>query len=128
MNRIDGKIALITGGTQGLGAAIAQLFAKAGAAGIAIVGRDQAKGDAVARGITAATGVPVLMIAADLGDIAQVMRVVAAADARFAKVDILVNAAGLTDRGNLLPTPRPTGFGMSTRATPSCEKSGTPSV
>lgn len=104
MNRIDGKIALITGGTQGLGAAIARLFAKAGAAGIAIVGRDQAKGDAVARQITAATGVPVLMIAADLGDIAQVMRVVAAADARFARVDILVNAAGLTDRGNLLNT------------------------
>ena len=43
MNRIDGKIAVITGGTQGLGAAIARLFAKAGAAGIALVGRDQAK-------------------------------------------------------------------------------------
>jgi NAD(P)-dependent dehydrogenase (short-subunit alcohol dehydrogenase family) len=45
MNRIDGTIAVNTGGTQGLGEAVARLFAKAGAAGIAIVGRDQANGD-----------------------------------------------------------------------------------
>ena len=67
MNRIDGKIAVITGGTQGLGAAIAGLFAEAGAAGIAIVGRDRGKGEERARAITEATGVPVRMIAADLG-------------------------------------------------------------
>jgi NAD(P)-dependent dehydrogenase (short-subunit alcohol dehydrogenase family) len=104
MNRIDGKIALVTGGTQGLGAAIARLFVRAGAAGVAIVGRDQAKGDALARQITADSDVPVQMIAADLGEIADVMRVVATAEARFGRIDILVNAAGLTDRGNLLNT------------------------
>ena len=104
MNRIDGKIAVITGGTQGLGAAIARLFAKAGAAGIAIVGRDQAKGDALARQITQDSGVPVQMIAADLGEMGDVMRVVSGAFARFGQIDILVNAAGLTDRGNLLNT------------------------
>lgn len=104
MNRIDGKIALITGGTQGLGAAIARQFAKAGAEGIVIVGRDQAKGEAMAQRITADSGVPVQMIAADLGEMADVMQVVAQTEARFGRVDILVNAAGLTDRGNLLNT------------------------
>ena len=104
MNRIDGKIALITGGTQGLGAAIARLFVTAGAAGIAIVGRDQAKGAALAHQITQDSGVPVQMIAADLAEIDQVMGVVPQTVAQFGKIDILVNAAGLTDRGNLLNT------------------------
>ena len=104
MNRIDGKIAVITGGTQGLGAAVARQFAKAGAAGIAIVGRGQEKGDKVAAEITKAAGVPVQMIAADLGDIADVQGIIPAVDAKFGKVDVLVNAAGLTDRGNLLNT------------------------
>ncbi|RMF37562.1 MAG: SDR family oxidoreductase [Alphaproteobacteria bacterium] len=104
MNRIDGKIALVTGGTQGLGAAVARQFAQAGAAGIAIVGRGVDKGRKVAEEITAETGVPVEMIAADLGEIDAVRRIVPAADARFGRIDILVNAAGLTDRGNLLNT------------------------
>ena len=104
MNRINGKIALITGATQGLGAAIARLFAKAGAAGIAIVGRDAAKGEKVASEITAQTGVPVHVIAADLADIDAVRGIVPSSVKRFGRVDILVNAAGLTDRGNMLNT------------------------
>ena len=104
MNRIDGKIAVVTGGTQGLGAAIARLFAEAGAAGVAIVGRGREKGEAVGKAITDKTGVPVEMIVADLGNIDDVRRIIPAADARFGRVDILVNAAGLTDRGNLLNT------------------------
>ena len=104
MNRIDGKIALVTGGTQGLGAAIAHTFARAGAAGIAIVGRGADKGRKVAAAIEAETQVPVQAIAADLGNIDDVRRIVPEADARFGRVDILVNAAGLTDRGNLLNT------------------------
>ena len=104
MNRIDGKVAVVTGGTQGLGAAIARLFAEAGAAGIAIVGRGQDKGRQVAAGIEADFGVPVLLIAADLGDIDAVRRIIPAADERFGRIDILVNAAGFTERGNLLNT------------------------
>lgn len=102
MNRIEGKIAVVTGGTQGLGAAIARLFAQAGAAGIVIVGRGLEKGRAVAAEITAETGVPVEMVAADLGNIDDVRAIIPATDKRFGRVDILVNAAGLTDRGNML--------------------------
>lgn len=104
MNRIDGKVAVITGGTQGLGAAVARLFAKAGAAGLAIVGRGLEKGRAVAKEIADGTGVPVHMVAADLGKLDEVRNVMAEAERVFGRVDILVNAAGLTDRGNILNT------------------------
>jgi NAD(P)-dependent dehydrogenase (short-subunit alcohol dehydrogenase family) len=104
MNRIDGKIAVVTGGTQGLGAAVARLFAEAGAAGIVIVGRGVEKGQAKADEITQATGVPVHMVSADLPHMADVRRIMAQADTLFGRVDILVNAAGKTDRGNLLNT------------------------
>ena len=104
MNSIDGKIAVITGGTQGLGAAVARLFARAGAAGIVIVGRGMDKGRKVAAEITEDTGVAVEMISADLGNISDVQGIVPAADKAFGRVDILVNVAGLTDRGNMLNT------------------------
>ena len=104
MNRIDGKVAIVTGGTQGLGAAIARLFAMAGAAGIAIVGRNVERGQKVADAIEAETGVPMLLVPADLERLDDVRGISVATDARFGRVDILVNAAGLTDRGNLLNT------------------------
>lgn len=104
MSRIEGKIAVVTGGTQGLGAAVAERFAEAGAAGIVIVGRDAEKGLAVATRITQKTGVAVEMVAADLADIEAVRTIIQAADNAFGRVDILVNAAGLTDRGNILNT------------------------
>lgn len=104
MNRIDGKIAVITGGTQGLGAAIARLFAQAGAAGIVIVGRGVEKGQKVAEAIKAEHGTDVRMVSADLGKVEDVQGIIAEADKAFGRVDILVNAAGLTDRGNLLNT------------------------
>lgn len=104
MNRIDGKIAIVTGGTQGLGAAIARRFANAGAAGICIVGRGVEKGRNLAKRITSDTGAQVEMIAADLENIEDVRNVVPVADAKFGRIDVLVNAAGITDRGNLLNT------------------------
>lgn len=104
MNRLDGKFAVVTGGTQGLGAAIARAFAQAGVAGVVTCGRSTEKGRAVAAAITDATGCPVRFVTADLGRVAQCREVIAAADEEFGRLDVLVNAAGLTDRGDILNT------------------------
>lgn len=104
MNRLDGKVAVVTGGTQGLGAAIAATFAKAGAAGIVTCGRNMEKGQAVAAAITKDASCPVHFVQADLGKVADCRAVIAAADRQFGRLDILVNAAGLTDRGDILNT------------------------
>lgn len=104
MNRMDGKIAVVTGGTQGLGAAIARRLAEAGCAAIVTCGRNAAKGEAVAAAITEATGVPVTFVAADLASVDDCRRVIAETDSAHGRIDTLVNAAGMTDRGNLLNT------------------------
>ena len=104
MNRIDGKVAVVTGGTQGLGAAIARTLAEAGAAGIVTCGRNEAKGREVAEDIRARTGCNVSFVRADLASVEDCRCVVAASDEAFGRVDVLVNAAGVTDRGNILDT------------------------
>ena len=104
MNGLTGKIAVITGGTQGLGAAIARLFADRGASGIVTCGRSAAKGEAKAKEIQDATGTRVVFVAADLGKVEDCRTVIAKADAEFGRVDVLVNAAGITDRGTILDT------------------------
>src|SRR5277367_1044932 len=100
---LNGKIAIVTGGTQGLGEAIARLFAERGAAGIAICGRNAKGGERVASEISA-TGCPTLFVQADLANVADCRRVVAKAEERFGRVDALVNAAGLSDRGDIFDT------------------------
>jgi NAD(P)-dependent dehydrogenase (short-subunit alcohol dehydrogenase family) len=104
MSRVDRKIGVVTGGTQGLGAAVARQLAQSGAAGLVTCGRNPEKGNAVARSIRDATGCDVRFVQADLGVAADVRTVVAAADAAFGRVDMLVNAAGITDRGDILTT------------------------
>ncbi|MFV2035269.1 MAG: SDR family NAD(P)-dependent oxidoreductase [Halocynthiibacter sp.] len=69
MNRLDGKIAVVTGDTQRLGAAIARQFAASGATGIVTCGRNADKGTAIAEAITRDTGVPVHFVVADLGNV-----------------------------------------------------------
>lgn len=104
MNRLDGLVAVVTGGTQGLGAAIARAIAAAGAAGVVTCGRNAAKGRKVAEEIAAGHGCRAEFVAADLANVKDARAVIRAADEAFGRVDILVNAAGLTDRGNLLNT------------------------
>lgn len=104
MTSMQGKIAIVTGGTQGLGAAIARLFAERGAKGIVTCGRDEAKGQAMAASIAAATGVALHFVRADLAKIDDCAKVVAEADRAFGRVDALVNAAGDTSRGTIIDT------------------------
>lgn len=104
MNRIEGKIGIVTGGTQGLGAAVAAQMAVAGAKGIVTCGRNAANGKAVADRIRSQTGCDVRFVEADLASVADCRAVVAAADDAFGRVDALVNAAGITDRGDILTT------------------------
>ena len=104
MNRIDGKIAIVTGGTQGLGAAVARRLAEAGAAGVVTCGRTEEAGRAVAAAISADTGCVARFVRADLARVEDCRAVVAAADDAFGRIDILVNAAGITDRGDILGT------------------------
>ena len=104
MNRFDGKIAVVSGGTQGLGAAIAAVLAERGAAGIVTCGRNRENGDAVANSLTSETGCAVRFVPADLSSVNDCRKVIAEADMAFGRVDILVNAAGVTDRGNILNT------------------------
>ena len=105
MNGLKGKIAVVTGGTQGLGGTIAKLFAERGVKGIVICGRNAAKGEAMAEAIGNASGVEVIYHQADLGKVEDCRAVIAACDTTFGKVDILINAAAITDRGTILDTP-----------------------
>lgn len=100
---LNGKYAVVTGGSQGLGEAIARLFAERGAAGLVICGRNAANGERVAEEISA-TGCPTYFVRADLAKVADCRNVIAEADKRFGRVHILVNAAALTDRGNIFDT------------------------
>ncbi len=101
--RLEGKIAVITGGTQGLGEAIARLFAQRGVSGIVICGRNAERGEAVRKSLET-LGTATLFVQADLASVEAARAVVNAADKHFGRVDVLVNAAGLTDRGTILDT------------------------
>jgi NAD(P)-dependent dehydrogenase (short-subunit alcohol dehydrogenase family) len=96
----SGKIALVTGSTQGLGAAVARQMVDRGATGMVITGRNAERGAAVAESIVA-RGVRAVFVEADLADPASPARVIAAADEAFGRIDVLVNSAGITDRDTI---------------------------
>ena len=100
---MDGKVAVITGSTQGLGEAIAHLFAERGCSGLVITGRNAARGAKVKAALEA-KGAKVVFVEAELSKIDDVRKVIAACDKEFGKIDALVNAAGFTDRGTIWDT------------------------
>src|SRR5262245_3969627 len=100
MSSLKGKYAVITGSTQGLGEATARLFARRGAAGVVITGRRADRGNTIAKDITSAT-CRAVFVAADLAEVADCRRLISSADEAFGSVDVLVNAAALTERGSI---------------------------
>ncbi len=103
MGRFDGKVALVTGSTQGIGEAVARRLAAEGAAGIVVCGRSHERGAAVVTAL-AELGTEAHFVPVELGDAASCLALIAAADERFGRIDVLVNAAGLTLRGSIVDT------------------------
>jgi NAD(P)-dependent dehydrogenase (short-subunit alcohol dehydrogenase family) len=99
--QLNGKVALVTGATQGIGRAIAETLARSGAGGLLVTGREKVRGDAVAAELSQ-LGTPTIFVAADLADPATPALLAQACVERFGRIDALVNAAGLTDRASFL--------------------------
>jgi NAD(P)-dependent dehydrogenase (short-subunit alcohol dehydrogenase family) len=100
---LDGKVAVVTGSTQGLGEAVAHLFADRGARGLVITGRNEKNGARVKADLEK-KGVKAVFVAGDLAKMDDTRKVIAATDKEFGRVDIVINAAGITDRGTIWDT------------------------
>ena len=103
MARLDGKVIIVTGGTQGLGEALALYAAEHGAAGVVLCGRQEEKGAAVAAAVEA-LGCPAHYVRADLALVEDCRQVVRVCDEHFGRVDGLANVAADTNRGTLEST------------------------
>lgn len=100
---LEGKVAIVTGSTQGLGEATAHLFAGRGIEGLVVTGRNAERGAKVKADLDA-RGVKTVFVQADLASMDDTRRIVAEADRAFGRVDVLVNSAGITDRGTIWDT------------------------
>lgn len=95
--------AIVTGGAQGVGFAVARQLAEEGCKAITLVGRSKEKGAAAVAKLEA-LGAEALFVSADISDPAECAKVVDAASRRFGVINGLVNAAATSARGTLLET------------------------
>ncbi len=91
---LAGKVAVVTGSSRGIGRAIAEGMAGAGAA-VTVNGRNPETTQAVAGGIAGAGGKS-LAVPADVGKVADIERLIKSTVATFGRLDILVNSAGIS--------------------------------
>jgi len=111
MSEITGKTALITGASRGIGAAAAQVFAKAGA-NVVLAARSLDQIEELAAEINA-TGGKALAVQCDVSDFASVQAAVSRAVETFGGLDILINNAGVVDPINPLATADPVEWGRT---------------
>jgi NAD(P)-dependent dehydrogenase (short-subunit alcohol dehydrogenase family) len=102
MGLLPERVVLVSGGTQGLGEAIARAAAREGAA-VVVSGRRPEPGEKLVAELQDA-GAEAHFVAADVADVASAQASVVATVERFGRIDSLVSAAGLTSRGTLLDT------------------------
>lgn len=95
---LSGKVALITGGSKGLGFAMAAGLASAGAR-IMLVNRNAEEGLQAAKEISADYGTEAISFSADVSNIEQTEAMAKATIDAFGKIDILINSAGINIRG-----------------------------
>lgn len=95
--RLDGKVAIITGGGRGLGKAMATALAEAGAE-ICLAARTEAQLAAAAAEIREISGKQAFTVPTDIRDSAQCTRLVEQTVAHFGRLDIMLNNAGIGDR------------------------------
>ncbi|AEI51299.1 SDR family NAD(P)-dependent oxidoreductase [Runella slithyformis] len=95
---LTGKAAIITGGSKGLGLAMAAGLASAGA-NLLIVNRNAAEGVQAARTLSEEFGIKAFSFSADTTDVAQTEAMAKAAMDAFGRIDILINSAGINIRG-----------------------------
>jgi gluconate 5-dehydrogenase len=93
---LDGRVAVVTGGSSGIGAEMARALGRAGA-GVVLVARDKDRLQAAGEGLRA-EGAGAAWVSADLADRAEVARAADEAEAAFGAPDILVNCAGVNVR------------------------------
>ena len=102
MPSLSGRVALITGGNSGIGAATARLFAAEGAR-VVLAARDAAKGAAVVDAIRA-TGGETRFVSCDVREPAECEAAVQAAVGAFGRLDILFNNSGVVPSGRVTET------------------------
>lgn len=93
---LEGRVALVTGASKGIGLACAKAFARAGATVVGVA-RDAARLES-ARAAMAAEGLPMRAMTADLVDAAQAAAVVARVEAEVGPIAVLLNSAGAAKR------------------------------
>ena len=101
MRRLDGKIAVITGGSKGIGRAIAEQLATEGV-NIVLAARTAEDLEHTAEHIRSESGVEVAIVAGDLRTVEACEALREATMGRFGRIDILVNSAGATKAGKFL--------------------------